>query len=120
MIKVFKARVSKDYQVTQKQIDDMIQEGYYFPNGIMIEGEQFLLYKNTKGHFVNTVARNCKNKSVDRLPVTPNDGADIRETLNLIQLDISSVIYVKNKKELTKLISEFNYEKGIDIKWKIN
>ena len=120
MIKVFKARVSKDYQVMQKQIDDMIQGGYYFPNGIMIEGEQFLLYKNTKGHFVNTVARNCKNKSVDRLPVTPNDGEDITGILNLIKLDISSVIYVKNKKELTKLISEFNYEKGIDIKWKIN
>ncbi len=116
MIKVFKARVSKDYQVTQEQIDDMIQEGYYFPNGFMIEDEQFLLYKNTKGHFINTVPRNCKNKSVDRLPVTPNDGEDIREILNLIQLDISSVIYVKNKKELTKLISEFNYEKGIDIK----
>lgn len=116
MIKVFKAKVSKDYQVTQEEIDDMIKEGYYFRNGIMVEDEQFLLYKNAKGHFINTVARNCKNKSVDRFLLTPNEGGDIRETLNLIQLDISSVIYVKNKKELTKLISEFNYEKGIDIR----
>ena len=69
--------------------------------------------RRVEGWMKEKMKRNCKNKSVDRLPVTPNGGADIRETLNLMTLDISSIIYVKNKKELTKLISEFNYEKGL-------
>ena len=117
MIKVFKARINKKYQTSEKEVAELERQGYFFENGSIIGNEQFLFYKKNNGDFVSTIARNSKNKKIDRLPFDKEDGTSVEEVFNLEKLDIIDIIFVDNKKELSKLIKNFNYEKGIDLKW---
>lgn len=116
MIKVFKARINKKYQTSEKEVAELENQGYFFENGSIIGNEQFLFYKKNNGNFVSTIARNSKNKKIDRLPFYKEDGSSAEEVFNLEKLDIIDIIFVDNKKELSKLIKNFNYEKGIDVK----
>lgn len=115
MIKVMRVKINKKYQMTQHELDTRFAD-VYLANGMLLGSEQFLMYKNNNGDIITTLPINHPTHFTDKINQTEllrGDGLSPEENINFELIDIIEVIYVKNKRELRKLIKDFNYEKGI-------
>lgn len=115
MIKVMRARMCKNNQITQHELNTEYSD-VYLKNGCLIDNEQFLMYKTINGDIMTTLPINHPTHIVDRVnqsELLRMDSLSVDENINFNTVEIIEVIYVKNKRELRKLIKDFNYEKGI-------